>query len=76
MAKLEDFRLLSYKEREVLQHALMYYRHREDDIKLLGHQEALDALERRVSETMCGPAGSGCSFCDPDYRWEDYHDVD
>lgn len=71
---LDEFRLLSYKEREVLQHALMLYSHRKEDIELMGHTEALEALQQRVSKTMCGPPGSGCQYCDPEYRWEDYHD--
>lgn len=66
--KLEEFRLESYKEREVLMLALTYFEaHRADHWPHL--EEALQALQARIAITQCQPGG--CEYCggpsDEDY---------
>jgi hypothetical protein len=57
--KLEDFRLESYDERQVILMALASYRDQVKDISSLAY--ALEDLELRLSRTQCQEGG--CSYC-------------
>jgi hypothetical protein len=59
--RLEEFRLKSYKEREVLMLALTYFEsYRSSDWPNL--KEALDELQIRIARTQCQPGG--CEYCE------------
>ena len=64
--RLSEFYLASYKERQVLILALSYYKIHAPDM----YPEAVEALELRLTHTVCQPGG--CTYCtDPDYPRED-----
>jgi hypothetical protein len=57
--KLEEFRLESYDERQVILMALAGYWDKVMDMP--GLYQALQNLEQRLSDTQCQPGG--CSYC-------------